>query len=280
MTEEEKKQVEKTFNITFQTVQRTEEIESSSRYVEKGDSIIANSNFILNEDNSYLNKHVSFILKGNILFTNRDSDLKSFSESVKKIANSPKYYNYGSQIWLTIFEIRIDMDADLLETIAHNTTAMSNKMRIKKDLGEDILLKITQYQETTIIIRENIVDKQRVIRSLLRSELFPKENYEELRVIIKDIHSLLEHTTFSFERLEYLQNTFLGLVNIEQNKIIKIFTVVSVVFMPPTLIASMYGMNFEFMPELKFRFGYLMAIALMIISSVLTLFIFKKRKWL
>ena len=83
-----------------------------------------------------------------------------------------------------------------------------------------------------------------------------------------------------FERLEYLQNTFLGLLNIEQNKIIKIFTVVSVVFMPPTLIASMYGMNFKFMPELDKPYGYPLAILLMILSSLVTLLIFKQKKWL
>jgi magnesium transporter len=153
-------------------------------------------------------------------------------------------------------------------------------MRIQNDLREEILFKITQYQETTILLRENIVDKQRVISGLLRSDIFPAENHEKLRVVIKDIHSLLEHTTFSFERLEYLQNTFLGLVNIEQNKIIKIFTVASVVFMPPTLIASMYGMNFKWMPELGFRFGYPMAVLLMVASSFITLLIFKRKKWL
>ena len=98
--------------------------------------------------------------------------------------------------------------------------------------------------------------------------------------MIKDIGSLLDHTSFNFERLEFLQNTFLGLVDMEQNRIIKIFTVVTVVFMPPTLIASMYGMNFQFMPELDELWGYPFAILLMIMSSVLTLLFFKRKKWL
>jgi magnesium transporter len=102
----------------------------------------------------------------------------------------------------------------------------------------------------------------------------------KVKIIIKDINSLIDHTNFLFERLEYLQNTFLGLVNIDQNKIIKIFTVVTVIFMPPTLIASLYGMNFKFIPELNWIFGYPFAIVLMISSSLVALLFFKKQKWL
>ena len=131
-----------------------------------------------------------------------------------------------------------------------------------------------------MLLRENIFDKQRVVSAMLRSERFQKNEYEKLRIVIKDINSLLEHTNFNFERLEYLQNTFLGLVNIEQNKTIKIFTVVSVIFMPPTLIASIYGMNFDIMPELHWAHGYIFAIFLMALSSFVTLFIFKRRGWL
>ena len=99
-------------------------------------------------------------------------------------------------------------------------------------------------------------------------------------MIIKDINALFEYTRFGFDRLDYLQDTFLGLVNIEQNKIIKIFTVVNVVFLPPTLIASMYGMNFDFMPELHWKLGYPFAFGLMVVFTVAILLIFKLKKWL
>jgi magnesium transporter len=130
-------------------------------------------------------------------------------------------------------------------------------------------------------VRENILDNQRVISSMLKSDKFPDHHKKILRIMIKDITSLLEHTNFNFERMEYLQNSFLGLVNIEQNKIIKIFTVVSVIFMPPTLIASIYGMNFKgFFPELTWQWGYPFAIVIMVASSVVTLYLFRKKKWL
>jgi magnesium transporter len=131
-----------------------------------------------------------------------------------------------------------------------------------------------------MLLRENIIDKQRVVSSMLRSEFIPTELQPKLTIIIKDINSLVEHIKFSFDRLDYLQDTFLGYVNIEQNKIIKIFTIVSVIFMPPTLIASIYGMNFTFMPELNKKWGYPIAILSMVFSSLFILYYFKKRKWL
>jgi magnesium transporter len=118
------------------------------------------------------------------------------------------------------------------------------------------------------------------VSSLIRIPEFNKIENERLKIILKDIASLLQHSQFSSERLEYLQNTFLGLVNIEQNQVIKIFTLVTVIFMPPTLIASIYGMNFRFMPELAWTGGYPFAIGLMILSSLIFLWYFRKKKWL
>ena len=153
-------------------------------------------------------------------------------------------------------------------------------MKTDDDVSDDILIAIKEQQERTMLIRENIVDKQRVCSNMLKSELFPREAKAKLTIIIKDINSLFEHTRFSFDRLEYLQDTFLGLVNIQQNKIIKIFTVVSTIFLPPTLIASIYGMNFMYMPELSWRYGYPFALALMVLFVAGILYYFKRKKWL
>jgi magnesium transporter len=98
--------------------------------------------------------------------------------------------------------------------------------------------------------------------------------------MIKDVRSLVEYTQFNFERLEYLQNIFLGVLSIEQNKVIKIFTIVNVVFLPPTLIASIYGMNFDILPELHWEYGYLFSLGLMILSSITPIYIFKKKGWI
>jgi magnesium transporter len=275
---EEIEQVEKAVGVELFTPQEREEIESSSKYLESENEIGINLNFLRSENGNYINEPVSFILKDNFLITQRQQEYKTFTDTYQKIRSVKA--NNGIDILLAILEIRIDFDADLIENITEQISKISKGLVENNDLKRELLLQITAFQESTISIRENIVEKQRILSAILKSKFFPKENYETLRIMIKDIGSLLDHTSFNFERLEFLQNTFLGLVDMEQNRIIKIFTVVTVVFMPPTLIASMYGMNFQFMPELDELWGYPFAILLMIMSSVLTLLFFKRKKWL
>lgn len=277
-TREEKEKVENAFDIELFTSQESEEIESSSKFAESEYEIGINMNFLRSENGNYFNEPVSFILNDNLLVTQRAYDYKTFTDTYQKI-RYVKPQN-GIEIFLAILEIRIDFDADLIETITDQITKISKELVKDNDPERELLLKITAFQESTIAIRENIVEKQRILSSSLKSKFFSKENYQMIQVMIKDIGSLLDHTSFNFERLEFMQNTFLGLVDMEQNRIIKIFTVVTVIFMPPTLIASMYGMNFQFMPELDKVWGYPFAIALMIMSSILTLLFFRRKKWL
>ena len=279
---EEKKWVEETFSMEFFTSQEAAEIESSSRYIEDLNSIEANSSFIVYERQNYRVEQVSFIFQDNLLFTLRHADLKSFAETVRKlkgIMSIPAEIT-GPHIWLSLLESRIDLDADFIESLNRHTNFVSKKLVKEKSYDEDILIRITELQENCIMIRGSIVDKQRLISSLLKSSMISENEKERLRIIMKDIVSLLQHTEFVFERLEFLQNTFVGLVGIEQNQVIKIFTVVTVVFMPPTLIASIYGMNYEYMPELQWKFGYPFAILLMIGSSMAFLWYFKHKRWL
>ena len=180
----------------------------------------------------------------------------------------------------TLLEVGVDNDADLLETLSRQVAELSKVVSFGGNPDEHLILKISRTQEMTMEIRQNAVYKQRVLSAILKSKEFEGEDYERLRIVIKDINSLIDHANFTFQRLEYLQNTFLGLVNIEQNKIIKIFTVASVIFMPPTLIASVYGMNFEFIQAFKWKYGFAYAVLLMVISSAGTLYFFRRKKWL
>ena len=159
-------------------------------------------------------------------------------------------------------------------------TELSTTINASDHVDQDILIQIKNLQEKVTILRQNIMDKQRVISNFLKCDFFPEELQPRLTMVIKDINSLFEYTRFGFDRLDYLQDTFLGLVNIEQNKIIKIFTLVNIIFLPPTLIASMYGMNFKVMPELEWAFGYPFSIGLMIVFTLIVLLIFKLKKWL
>jgi magnesium transporter len=223
---------------------------------------------------------VNFILKNSILVTTRDVELASFNETVKKMLMNTRNFPTGYHVLVSLMESRVERDADMIEDTTDLITKLSGEINAKDHVDEEVLIQIKDLQEKVTIIRQNIMDKQRVISNFLKCDFFPTELQPRLTMIIKDINSLFDYTRFGFDRLDYLQDTFLGLVNIEQNKIIKIFTVVNVVFLLPTLIASMYGMNFDFMPELHWKLGYPFAIVLMLIFTVAILLIFKWKKWL
>lgn len=264
--------------INIQEDEEMEEIEMSSRYIQTDDSIVANSNFLMN---NFEMQPVNFILKNSILVTTRDVDMGSFNETVKKMFVNTRNFPTGYHVLVALMETRVEKDADMIEDTTDLITKLSQEITSQNGkVDENVLIQIKDLQEKVTIIRQNIMDKQRVISNFLKCDFFPEDLRPRLTMIIKDINSLFDYTRFGFDRLDYLQDTFLGLVNIEQNKIIKIFTVVNVIFLPPTLIASMYGMNFEFMPELHWRLGYLFAIALMVVSTLAILLIFKLKKWL
>lgn len=270
-------ELEQFLKIYIQEDEEIEEIEMSSRYMQTDDSIVANSNFL--QENFAL-EPVSFILKNGILVSVRDAELKSFNETIKKIYANTKTYPTGYHVLVALLETRVEYDADMIEDSTDQITNLSKTLNTEDDLDQDILIRIKDLQEKVMIIRQNIIDKQRVVSNILKCEFFPEELRPRLTLIIKDINSLFEYTRFGFDRLDYLQDTFLGLINLQQNKIIKIFTVVSVIFMPPTLIASMYGMNFKHMPELNWEYGYPFSIITMVLFSGAVLLYFRRRKWL
>ncbi|MBK7873249.1 MAG: magnesium/cobalt transporter CorA [Saprospiraceae bacterium] len=279
--EEEKAFVESKLGIELFTRQEAEEIESSSKYFENEQEINANLSYIYKkEDDTYAPDPVSFILKDQRLITQRNIPLRSFEEVKRIIRNSRRTRLSGYNIFLFMFETRIDIEADFLEELSKKIYAVGKNLALEKRTDEDVLIEIYNFQELTILFRESTSELKRLFSSILKSDYFPKDEYEKIRVLMKDADSLLGHTSFNFERLEYLQNTFLGLIDIEQNKIVKIFTVMTVVIMPPTLIASLYGMNFAIMPELNWKYGYPFAISLMVLSSLITLLYFRQKKWL
>lgn len=277
VSEEIENELEQFLKIYIQEDEEMEEIEMSSRYMQTDDSIVANSIFL--QDN-YTTEPVSFILKNNILVSVRDTELKSFNETIKKLFANSSNFPTGYHVLVSLLETRVEYDADMIEDVTDQITALSKNMNTDDDLSQNILIRIKDMQEKVMIIRQNILDKQRVVSNLLKCSFFPSDLIPRLSMVIKDINSLFEYIRFGFDRLDYLQDTFLGLINIQQNKIIKIFTVVSVIFMPPTLIASIYGMNFNFMPELQWKIGYPFSIAMMIISSITVLIYFRRKKWL
>ncbi len=263
--------------IDIQEDEEMEEIEFSSRYIQTDDSIVANSNFLRPD---FETEPVNFIIKNSILVSIRDNELDSFNETFKKLFVNTRNFPSGYHVLVALMETRVEKDADMIEDTTEMITNLSQRITANDHLDEDLLVQIKDLQEKVTIIRQNILDKQRVISNLLKCDFIPEELGPRLSMVIKDINSLFDYTRFGFDRLDYLQDTFLGLVNIEQNRIIKIFTVINIIFLPPTLIGSLYGMNFDFMPELHWQYGYAFALGLMIFSVVIILLIFKLKKWL
>ena len=278
-TLQEVKTVENIFSIEFPTKQESEEIELSSRYWEEGNRIEINSYFLINDKKEPVNETVSFILQDDLLISVRYKKLASFDASIKKLLASPREYRTGYSIFSQIIDIRIDTDADIIEELNRDIAAI-RKQAFNDDVeNEDLLEQMSTFENLNMKIRENLTDKQRILNSLLKSQKI-SDDKSELPIMLKDIRSLIDHTNFNFERLDYLQNIFVGLLSVEQNKVIKIFTIVNVIFLPPTLIASIYGMNFDIMPELNWEYGYLFSIGVMILAAVTPLIIFKKKGWI
>lgn len=279
-TIKEQKAVENFLDINLQTRQQVEEIESSSKYSETENSIICNSNFFVPGENNFSVEPVSFIVSEGVLVSVRNSEFRTFNEAAKRLQMNAKAYTTGYYILISIMEVRIDFDADLVEALAKSIAALSKHLSSAEKVDKDMLQQINHLQENTMLIRENIFDRQRILSGIQRSERFPYDIYPRVQLMIKDVNSLINHADFSSERLDYMQDTAIGLINIEQSNVTKIFTVAAVFFMPPTMIASIYGMNFNHMPELQWTYGYPMVIGLMIVSAVLTYFFFRWKKWL
>ena len=290
-TIKEQKAVENFMEFSLQTRQQVEEIESTSKYSETENTIVSNSNFFVPTGESFVVEPVSFTLSNEgVLVSMRQAEFRTFREAEKRLQMNYRSYSTGYHIFISLLEVRIDYDADLVELVSKQVSTLSKDINSEEAIDKEVIHRINGLQESTMLLRENIFDRQRVLSGVLRSERFPNDIYPRLQLMIKDVNSLINHADFSFQRLDYIQDAALGLINIEQNEIVKIFSVASVIFMPATLIASIYGMNFRFMPELDWTWtlpngfelplGYLFAIGLMLLCSGLTIWFFRYKKWL
>ena len=290
-TIKEHKAVENFMEISLQTKQQVEEIESTSKYSEHENAIISNSNFFVPTGDSFEVEPVSFILSNEgVLVSVRNADMRTFREAEKRLQMNYRSFSTGYHILISLLEVRIDFDADLVEMVGRQVSSLSKGINKEDSIDKAVIHRINTLQERTMVLRENIFDRQRILSGILRSERFPNDIYPRLQLMIKDVNSLISHTDFSFQRLDYIQDSALGLINIEQNEVVKIFSVAAVVFLPATLVASIYGMNFRVMPELEWVYtlpngwdlplGYIFALGLMVLASGLTMGYFRYKKWL
>ena len=278
-TGEQKRLVEQYLGTEIQSRAEAEEIESSSRYSEENGAIFANTNFLSPADDEMLMDAVSFILVKGVLTTIREIPLRSLNTLQMKMQALPDEYPDGNTVFVDIMDRRVDLDADIVELISQDVTRYSRRINQNEDISEDFLLDINQLQQNAMNVRANMVDKQRLLSNLLKSKVFPKDAdlRERLGIILQDIASLVNHISFTFERLEYMQETVIGIINLDQNRIMKVFTFVSILLMPATLVASFYGMNVS-LPMSGWKWAWIVILAIMFLLMVAMIWYFFKRK--
>ncbi|CUU39669.1 MULTISPECIES: magnesium/cobalt transporter CorA [Helicobacter] len=274
--------ISNTYNIEVPSKEEREEIEQSARYWEDSRTITINTYFLVRSiESELLNETITFLLCKNILLTIRYSEFKVFDEIQDIVLATPKVFEDGFDLLGKIFEIRVEKDADLLESVAKNTRAMRKKVFNSHVINyEEMLEELSSLQEVNMSVRDSLFDKRRAITAVLKSDKADTDVKKNITIVLKDLNSLVEFTTANMHALDNIQTILTNQINIEQNKTIKLFTVVTVAMMPPTLIGTIYGMNFDNMPELHWDFSYPVVLIIMILSTIFPIIYFKKKGWI
>lgn len=289
---EEKHWVAQHYGLIIPEDAMDEDIEESARFYEedngqlhiRSDFLIADADeprtvrvaFILNQSNDALKS------KG-VLFSIHDEDVPVFRLLRLRARRAPGLIEDAKEVLLKLFDADAEYSADTLEGI-YDELEKSGKKVLSGDvtdaLAGEVLGAIARQEDLNGRIRRNVMDTRRAVSFMMRSRMLNAEQFEEARQILRDIESLDNHTAFLFDKINFLMDATVGFININQNKIIKIFSVASVALLPPTLVASLYGMNFKHMPELDQPWGYPYALALMLGSALIPMWYFRKRGWL
>lgn len=289
-TKEEEKIVEKILGIEIPTREEMQEIELSSRLYKEGGNLYMTATMIAKSDSpNPKNDAVTLILTKSKLISIRYIESHSFNLFISRICKQPLENGHAVNLFIELLDVAVDRLADVLENISHRLENYSqivfrqsdNNFSEKPDFKKH-LKDIGANGDLTAKVQESLITFNRLITFFeqnIPSE-FSNNNHSKLLTLIKDINSLSDYVSFLSNKVNFLLDATLGMVNIEQNNIIKIFSIAAVILLPPTLVASIYGMNFQHMPELSWRWGYPLAIFLMLIAGWLPYKFFKMKKWL
>ncbi len=258
-----------------------DEIEASSRFYEDEVGLHIHSLFLHEVEGRPRNTSVAFTLTDNRLITLREREIPAFRLLRMRARHDSHLARSPADMLLSLFEIKIDDLADTLEELYQELEVVSAQVLEKNDVDlEESLDVLARCEDTNGKVRLCLMDAQRALTFLLRRSRLDGEQINRTRDLLHDVDSLLSHNNFVFDKINFLMSAAQGFINIEQNQIIKIFSIAAVVFLPPTLVASIYGMNFKFMPELDWPWGYPMALGLMLIAGVAPYWYFKRKGWL
>ncbi|HJV72213.1 magnesium/cobalt transporter CorA [Ideonella sp.] len=261
-----------------------DDLEESARFYEEDNGELhIRSDFLIDDDVTPRNVRVAFILYNNVLFSIHDEDLPVFRLLRLRARRIPALIEDAKDVLLKLYDADAEYSADALEGIYDSLEAVSARV-LKEEVDDraagEALGAIAKEEDLNGRIRRNVMDTRRAVSFMMRSRMLNAEQFEEARQILRDIDSLDSHTAFLFDKINFLMDATVGFININQNKIIKIFSVASVALLPPTLIASIYGMNFQRIPELQWTYGYYYAIALMAASVAAPLLYFRRKGWM
>jgi magnesium transporter len=287
----EDKLVERLLGIAVPTREEMQEIEVSSRlYVENGARYMTATLMCQSDSPMPKTTAVTFILAGKRLVTVRYDDPRPFAMVEHKLARVCPPSPTGQTVLMDLLDAVIDRASDILERIAAEIDEVSHGIFEPEGSAVErsrsyrtILITIGRKGDLTSKVRESLVSIGRVVLFLSNESEgmgWPKETRAQLETMQRDMQSLSDHATYLSNKATFLLEAMLGVVNLEQNSVIKIFSVVAVVLMPPTLVGTIYGMNFRHMPELDWVLGYPMALMLMLLSAILPYCYFKWRQWL
>ena len=283
-TDEEKGWIAEHFGLTIPSDAVDDDLEESARFYEEDNGELhIRSDFLIDDGETARNVRVAFILHRNMLFSIHAEDLPVFRLLRLRARRIPALIGDAKDVLLKLYDADAEYSADALEGIYDSLEAVSARVlrqNVDDKAAGEALSAIARQEDLNGRIRRNVMDTRRAVSFMMRSRLLGAEQFEEARQILRDIDSLDSHSTFLFDKINFLMNATVGFININQNKIIKIFSVASVALLPPTLIASIYGMNFKAIPELDWRYGYVYAIGLMIASVAAPFIYFRRKGWL
>lgn len=269
------------YDIEIPTKEEREEIESSARYWEDKDSITINTKFLIKLGSEVSHDEtLTFLLCKNMLFTIRYSEFKVFDDIERRVLASPRNFEDGFDLIAKIFEVRIEKDADMIENFTRDIRSLRKGVFENAYDYNEVLGSLSNLQDVNTRLRDSLFDKRRALSALLSSNKPDSDVKKNITMIVKDLNSLIDFCVVNMNSLDNIHALFASQINIEQNKIIKLFTVVTVAMMPPTLIGTIYGMNFKYMPELELTYSYPIVLIVMIISTILPIAVFKKKGWL
>ncbi|MEJ6476928.1 magnesium/cobalt transporter CorA [Pseudoalteromonas piscicida] len=280
-SEEERLALATTLNITLPGADDVEEIEASSRCFIDSEGLHVHALFMSPNDGRFNTVTVACVLQKNCLLTIRDDELADFRLLRLRARKGQVACDNPKQLLVTLFDQKVENHADMLEDMHHQLEKLSAYVLEEEDSDlEEAVSRISKLEDANGKVRLCLMDTQRNISFLMRHVGVQSEERETLREVTRDIETLMSHCAFLFDKVNFLMDSTQGFINIEQNQIIKTFSIASVVFLPPTVVASVYGMNFNNMPELNWAFGYPFAIAIMLLSGFAPYLFFKHKGWL